>query len=339
MLNLTGQGENLGALGAFGADRGEPVGAVIKDVGNIGKSLDIVDIGRFAPQTFYRRERRTGSRHAALPFNRSHQRRLFTADKSTGTSLDTHFEREAHAHAILTKNAFFVADIDGFLQTFDRQWILSTAVDISKLAADRVGSDHHAFDQAIGIAVEDRTVHECTWVTFVSVTDQILLVTGGSFTERPFDTGRETATTTTTQTGLLDFLNNFFGCHGHGFFDAGETPMGEKIVEALSVDSATTGENNALLFIEELVVIFAGNLLCDRLVLEHVLFNNLRHQFSSHEIVCDGFLARHDDINQHIVGTQAPATGLFDIATFAYLTLDTLLLELGFEGIDDTLGT
>jgi len=70
-----------------------------------------------------------------------------------------------------------------------------------------------------------------------------------------------------------------------------------------------------------------------------MLLDNLRHQLRGDEIVSHALLAGQHDVDQHVVGTQPAATGLLDIAALADLGLDALLRELGFESVDNLLGT
>ena len=87
-FDLTGKGEDLGALGLFGAHGREGRAAVVDDPGDVRVRLDVVDVGRFLPVAGLGRERRFQAGHAALAFEGLDEGGLFAADEGAGTGLD-----------------------------------------------------------------------------------------------------------------------------------------------------------------------------------------------------------------------------------------------------------
>ena len=74
VLDIPSQGEGLGAFAFLGAHAGKPFRALEDDLGNIRVGLNVVIIGRLAPQPGYCRERRLGARRRSdVPARRSRQ--------------------------------------------------------------------------------------------------------------------------------------------------------------------------------------------------------------------------------------------------------------------------
>ncbi len=66
---LAGQGEGLGALAFFGAIAGVPVSALLHNRRDIGPGLNVIDVGRFAPQAGLGGEGGAGTGHTSLALN------------------------------------------------------------------------------------------------------------------------------------------------------------------------------------------------------------------------------------------------------------------------------
>src|SRR5208282_1524685 len=86
------QREDLGAFRLLGAERGIPFRAPQNDRLDGGPGLDVVDIGRLAPQTALCGERRTRHRLAAPAFNAAHQRGFLAAHKRARADADLNVE-------------------------------------------------------------------------------------------------------------------------------------------------------------------------------------------------------------------------------------------------------
>ena len=67
VLDLANEREDHGPLAAFGADLAIPVGAPVDDQRHVGPGLDVVDVGRLAPQAALGRIGRARARLAARP--------------------------------------------------------------------------------------------------------------------------------------------------------------------------------------------------------------------------------------------------------------------------------
>ncbi len=95
VLDRSGQGEDLGALAAFGALGGEPGAAVEDDGRHVGVGLDVVQHRGLAPQTLHGGERRPRAGLAAVALDRGQQGRLLAADEGPGAHADLDVEVEA----------------------------------------------------------------------------------------------------------------------------------------------------------------------------------------------------------------------------------------------------
>ena len=103
VANLAAQCEHLGALGFFGAHGTEPVGALEYDLRHVGVGLDVVQNSGAGEQTLDRRERRAGTRLAALTLDGGHQSRFLTADERARAETDLQIEIEAGAENVLAQ--------------------------------------------------------------------------------------------------------------------------------------------------------------------------------------------------------------------------------------------
>src|SRR5450759_4868084 len=84
VVQLAGQGEDLGARAVLGPHRPVPLGPVDDDQRDVGPGLDVVDVGRFAPQAGDRRVGRPRAWHPTPTLDARDQRRLLAADERAG---------------------------------------------------------------------------------------------------------------------------------------------------------------------------------------------------------------------------------------------------------------
>ena len=84
LLILPPSANTLVPLDLLGAHGGEPVRALQDDLRHVGIGLHVVQDGGLAEQALDGRERRTGTRLAALALDGGHQSGLLAADKGAG---------------------------------------------------------------------------------------------------------------------------------------------------------------------------------------------------------------------------------------------------------------
>ncbi len=146
VFDRAGQGEDLSALAPFSALGGVPAAAAEDDRRDVGIGLDVVEHRGLAPETLLGREGRTGTRLAAIAFDRRQQRRLFAAHERPGAHADLDVEIEAGAEDVLAQQPALSRLGQGDLQSLDGQRIFGPDVDIAHLRPDRMAGDGHAFD-------------------------------------------------------------------------------------------------------------------------------------------------------------------------------------------------
>ena len=117
-----------------GAQAGEPVRPVEEDAGHAGVGLDVVDVGRVAPEPGHRRIGRAHAGHAALALDRVHQRGLLAADEGAGAFLDDEVEVQPAAQDVLAQEAVRLRLVDRFAQRLDGQRVLGPDVEVAALA-------------------------------------------------------------------------------------------------------------------------------------------------------------------------------------------------------------
>ena len=78
-------------------------------------------------------------------------------------------------------------------QTLDRQRIFRTHIDVAVMRFGGNARNHHAFDYFVRIALHNGTVHKCTGVALVAVTNYIFWIFLLLGTGSPFFTAKEAA--------------------------------------------------------------------------------------------------------------------------------------------------
>ena len=96
-LDVAGDRDDLRAGRLLGAERLEPVGALLDDQRDVAERLDVVDQRRALVEALVRGERRLEARVAALALERVEQRRLLAADVGALPAVDPELEREIRA--------------------------------------------------------------------------------------------------------------------------------------------------------------------------------------------------------------------------------------------------
>ena len=143
-----------------------------------GQGFDVVNAGGATVETLNRREWRLGSGHAPLAFNTGDEGGFFPAHKGSGAFHDVQGEPAPGAEEIRTQQTGFGGVFHGAAHALNRQGIFGANVDKPLLGIDGVGSDEHAFDHGVGVALHYRAVHERTGVALVTVTDDVLDIGG-----------------------------------------------------------------------------------------------------------------------------------------------------------------
>src|ERR1700730_17143490 len=178
----------------------EPRGTLFDDVTYPIKRLDILLERWAAEQPDLGHIRRTMPRQTALAFDRFDHRGFFAADIGAGTSPQMNARaagqaRLHHPRDLLLEHeaqfAIFVAHVE---------------IDVARL--DHPGGDQHAFDEAVGIALEVMAVLECAGLAFVGI-DRHESRRGFGTHDRPFAPGGKARATEPAQPRVAYDLDDF----------------------------------------------------------------------------------------------------------------------------------
>ena len=286
VLDLAAEGEDLGTLGLLGTHGREPFRTVDDDLGDVRPGLNVVQDGRALEQTLFGRERRTGTGLTAVAFDGGHEGSFFTADERTGAETDVDIEIEPGLHDVLAEEAVLMGLVEGDLQTLDRDRVLCADVDVTLVRADRVTGDGHGFEDHVGVAFQDGTVHEGTGVAFVRVTADELLRCVIALGEFPLEARRETGAAASAEAGVEHDLDDVVRSHLLQDFLQGDITVHRQIfIDALRVDEAAVLERDSLLDLVEARVVQRGDLL----VQDFVLVDQTFHDTALQEVLFDDF--------------------------------------------------
>ena len=189
------------------------IGTTGHQLGQIRKSLDIIDNRRLAKHTANRRERRPRTRHASLTLDTANQSRLFATDKCTGTHLHDNLKIKTAAENIFAKQPIGFRLSHRDIEPLNGKRIFGTDIDIGLRRTNAIRRNRHTLKQTMRVAFNNRTIHERAGVALIGVADQILLIPFSISGEPPLLTGREPAAAATTKTALLHFVANLLGTH------------------------------------------------------------------------------------------------------------------------------
>ncbi len=112
----------------------------------------------------------------------------------------------------------------------------------------------------MGVAFDDRAVHECTGVAFVGVTDEVLFIAFGILRRSPFEGGGETGAAAAAEAGDVDLLNDIVLGHAglQDLLDGFVAVSGDVVVDVLGVDETAVAKSDTGLRLEE-VRVFGGD--------------------------------------------------------------------------------
>ena len=225
---------------------------------------------------------------------------------------------------------------DGHVQALDRQRVLRAAVDVALARADRVARDRHAFEQAVGVALDDAAVHEGAGVALVRVADHVLGLPGRAAGELPLQAGRETGPAAAAQAGGLHLGQHLGRGHPLEHLAEGRVAVaGDVLADVLRVDHAAVAQRDALLLGVEgdLAVVRDGPVLEGLLVgqalddasLDQRFLDQVRHVLGLDLAVEDPLGVDHHD-RAH--GAEPAAAGLDD----ADLAVQAVARDFALQG-------
>ena len=237
IVDLSGQGKYFRPFAFFRTYTAEPFGSFQQDNGDIGIGLHIIHIGRTAFISAFTGERRLDGCFPAKSFHTVYQGCFFTADESSGSITYLNIKRKVRAEDIFTQKSVFLGLLDGYLQSFYGKRIFGTDIDKPFACSGAVSVDSHRFNNRMRITFQDRTIHECTGVAFIGITDYIFLRSLHLPGNLPFESGRETAAPSAPKAAIHDFFDHFIGSHFRKGFPQGDiTVTGDVFVDVFRID-------------------------------------------------------------------------------------------------------
>src|SRR5208337_1481183 len=138
------------------------------------------------------------------PLDGAHQRARLPGDEGPGTAMDGHVEVEARAQDVRAHKPVLTRLLQGQPRVLDGQWVLLPYVDIPLVGTDGVAADDQTFEDAVGVTLEEATVHVRAGVPLVAVDDDVLHIARRLAGRLPLHAGRESAAPPPAQVGPLD---------------------------------------------------------------------------------------------------------------------------------------
>ena len=214
VCDLAAEREDLGALGSLCSDRGIPFRTLADDLRYVCICLNVVENCGLLEEAFDCRERRSGTRLAALTFDGSHQSCFFAAYECARAETDLNVKAEVCAEDILAEKAVLSGLLDRDLETLNSDRVLRTHIDITLAGADRITCDRHSLEYCVRVAFQNGTIHERARIAFIRVAAYILDIGLGRFTERPLSACRESCAASSAKSGCEHNVNNLILGHG-----------------------------------------------------------------------------------------------------------------------------
>ena len=211
LLDVAAQAIELGSWALLGSDAAEPLDPPVDDVGQAGQGLDVVDDGRAFIKSRHGRERRLELGLAPASLDGFEHRRLLAADVGARPHVHVDVEIEAGAENVTAQVSFAIGFGQGRFQPFDAENVFSTDVKVGYLGADGVGSERHAFQHHMRVALHDHPVLEGARLAFVGVAAEILGLVRILRHEAPLEAGREPGPAAALEVGVLDQLDQTVG--------------------------------------------------------------------------------------------------------------------------------
>ena len=253
ILNLAAQGKYFCSLGLLCSHGREPLRPIQDDLRNICQRLYVIQDRRLLEQSLKRREWRTRSWFSSVSFDRSHKRGLLAAYECACSKTDINIKIKSGFKNILSQQSILSGLTDRDLQTFHRDWILCTNIDISLGRADRISCDRHCFQYDMRIAFQYGTVHERSRVALVSVAADILLICLVCRRKFPLQASRESCPATTAKSAVQNHLDNLFRLHrGKNRAKRFISARTDIFLDILRIDHAAVAKRDSVLLLIKL---------------------------------------------------------------------------------------
>ena len=77
--------------------------------------------------------------------------------------------------------------------------------------ADGIAANHHAFEHRMGVAFEQRTIHESTRIAFVGIANDIFFIAFALCGKTPFEASEKASAPTPSEPRIKHRLNDLLG--------------------------------------------------------------------------------------------------------------------------------
>ena len=151
-----------------------------------------------------------GAGFSGFPFDGSDQSAGFTADKSSAAPGDEDLKIKPGSQNIPAEQTVLPGNVYCPFDSGHRQRVFRADIYVAFRRPHGVSADHHAFQNRMRVAFHDAAVHICSRVPFISVADYVFDIAGRFPGGLPFPAGSKSAAASPPESGIGDFLDNFF---------------------------------------------------------------------------------------------------------------------------------
>src|SRR5207302_11519300 len=184
------------------------------------------------------RKWRLVARLAAKALDRVEDRGLLAADVGAPSLADLDLEAGALPHHVAAEQAARPRSVDGPLQPLDGKRVLPTDVDVTELAAGRLGGDGHRLDDRERVPLHEHAILESARLRLVGIADQVMRPHWLPRDGLPLAAGGESRAAAPRQLRIEHLANHAFGSDLEGATQRLVSAVGPVIVEARRIDHA-----------------------------------------------------------------------------------------------------
>ena len=299
--------------------------AVGNDVGDVGQCLHVVEHRGVVPQAPLHRPDVLGPRLPHPSLDGGHQGGGLAADKGAAPPDHREVDLPAAAHHAVAQDAPLLSGGNGGPYVLHRQGVLVPDVEEPLLRADGQGTDGHALQHTVGVALQNGAVHKGPRVPLVAVAGHVL---GEHVVARrcaPLPPGGKARAPPAPEAGGVHLIQNFLRRHGEGLLQRLIPAGGQIVVHIGRLNPADVPEGDLLLGGVKGVVALTADPLPPVVPVEKPLhqlpfsdgfLQDLRHILHLHPVVGD-IIGK--DGHQRSVLTETVAAGTLHMALHLHL--------------------
>src|SRR6266496_5175617 len=221
LFDMSTLAENTCSGALFSSERGVPFCPILYNRREGRQCFAVIDDRRSTIESDHSRERRFQSWITTSSLQRLHQRALFSADICASPSMQNHIERKVAAEYILANIACGICFFNGPFNLSARQGQFASYINKGCRNTAGIASNNYSLKQLMRVLLHNHAIFKSTRFAFISIAAKVarLIIFGE---KAPLHPGRETCSTTPTQTRFLDKINQciglvFFKCLGKRF--------------------------------------------------------------------------------------------------------------------------